>query len=114
MSPMGTPKKGVQLKKMALLSFLIFLTATGCVSINSSSITGTGKGTSGQPIHVTVSGDPGILHLMAPKDLTTKANKELLSQCSSGHISNVQTQLSTRDFLGIVQIYKVRATAICQ
>ncbi len=102
------------MKKMILLSFLVAFSLAGCVSIDSSSITGTEKGTSGQPIHVTYTGDLGILHLMIPKDLTPNANKELLALCSSGHISNVQTQLSTRDFLGIVQVYKVRATAICE
>jgi len=90
-----------------------FVATTGCVSINSSSISES-KGTTGQTVHATVSGDPGILHLTAPKDLTVQANKALLAQCSSGHLSNVQTQLSTRDFLGFVQLYKVRATAVCQ
>ncbi len=86
----------------------------GCVSINSSAISEVSNASSGQAVKVTVSGDPGILHLMAPKDLTQKANQELLSKCSSGKLTDVQTQLSTRDFLGIVQIYKVRASAVCQ
>jgi hypothetical protein len=90
-----------------------FIATTGCVSINSSAISES-KGTAGQTVHVTVSGDPGILHLTEPKDLTVQTNKALLAQCSSGRLTNIQTQLSTRDFLGIVQIYKVRATAACQ
>ena len=86
----------------------------GCVSLNSSSISEVSNASSGQTVKVTVSGDPGILHLVAPKDLTQKANQELLSKCSSGKLTDVQTQLSTRDFLGLVQIYKVRASAVCQ
>jgi len=86
----------------------------GCVSLNSSSISEVANASSGQTVKVTVSGDPGILHLVAPKDLTQKANQELLSKCSSGKLTDVQTQLSTRDFLGLVQIYKVRASAVCQ
>ncbi|MHB1285946.1 MAG: hypothetical protein ACYCYP_05175 [Leptospirales bacterium] len=102
------------MKKMILLSFLVVFSIAGCVSVDSSSITGATRGTSGQPIHVTYTGDLGILHLTIPKDLTSNTNKELLALCSSGHISNVQTQLSTRDFLGFVQVYKVRATAVCE
>ncbi|AFS52673.1 hypothetical protein [Leptospirillum ferriphilum] len=94
---------------MASIGFL-----GGCVSLNSSSISDVSNASSGQPVKVTVSGDLGILHLVAPKDLTQKANQELLSKCSSGKLTDVQTQLSTRDFLGIVQIYKVRASAVCQ
>ncbi len=98
---------------------LALLTATlgflgGCVSLNSSSISDVSNASSGQAVKVTVSGDLGILHLVAPKDLTQKANQELLSKCSSGKLTDVQTQLSTRDFLGIVQIYKIRASAVCQ
>lgn len=105
------------MKKKTIFGVLLacgFLAATGCVSINSSAISDSSKGTAGQVIHATVSGDPGILRLMAPKDLTVQANKALLSQCPSGRLTNVQTQLSTRDFFGFVQLYKIRATAVCQ
>ncbi len=102
------------MKKLLAFSLFAGLVATGgCVSLNSSTISDS-NGTTGQTVHATVSGDPGILHLSAPKDLTVQADKALLSQCSSGRLTNVQTQLSTRDFLGIVQLYKVRATAVCQ
>ena len=98
---------------------IVLLTASlallgGCVSLNSSSLSEVSNASSGQTIKVTVAGDPGILHLFAPKDLTQKTNQELLSKCSSGKLTDVQTQLSTRDFLGIVQMYKVRASAVCQ
>ena len=101
------------LPSIALLT-MCFGFLGGCVSLNSSSISEIENASSGQAVKVTVSGDPGILHLIAPKDLTQKANQELLSKCSSGKLTDVQTQLSTRDFLGIVQIYKVRASAVCQ
>lgn len=101
-------------KLMMVALFSGFIATTGCVSINSSAISESAKGSNGQTVHVTVSGDPGILHLTAPKDLTVQANKALLAQCSSGRLTNIQTQLSTRDFLGFVQLYKVRATAVCQ
>ena len=109
---MGGFMKKVTTSLVLLITSLGFL--GGCVSLNSSSISDVSNASSGQAIKVTVSGDLGILHLIAPKDLTPKANQELLSKCSSGKLTDVQTQLSTRDFLGIVQIYKVRASAICQ
>lgn len=102
------------LKPCIAISVLCLGLLGGCVSLNSSSISEVSNASSGQTVKVTVSGDPGILHLIAPKDLTQKANQELLSKCSSGKLTDVQTQLSTRDYLGIVQIYKVRASAVCQ
>ncbi|MHB1927470.1 MAG: hypothetical protein ACYCRD_09430 [Leptospirillum sp.] len=56
----------------------------------------------------------GLLHLTAPKDLTAKANKDLLTKCTSGRLSNVLTQLSDRDYFWIVQVYKLHATAVFQ
>lgn len=91
-----------------------FFAMTGCVSIQSSSISGSPHGITGNTVHVSEQGDLGILHLNSPKDLTVKADQDLMSQCSSGHLSNVQTQLSIRDWFFIVQVYKVRATAVCQ
>lgn len=96
---------------LMLAAFLI--SVTGCVSIESSGISDSPKGVSGTEVRVTEQGDFGILHLTSPTDLTAKANQDLLSKCSSGRLSNVQTQLSDRDWLGIVQVYKVRARAIC-
>jgi hypothetical protein len=102
------------MKKITWLFAAVFFAMTGCVSIESSSISGSPNGVSGTPVHVSEEGDFGILHLSSPTDLTTKADQDLMSQCSSGHLSNVQTQLSIRDWFLIVQVYKVRATAICQ
>jgi len=56
----------------------------------------------------------GILHLSKPQGLTAAANDDLLKQCSSGLLTDVQTQLSMRDWLLIVQYYTVAANAICK
>ncbi len=105
----GTLKKSIAL---ALATGLLVM--SGCVSIESSSISDSPRGTAGTVVHVTEEGDLGILHLSSPTDLTVKANRDLLAQCQSGGLSNVQTQLSDRDWFGIVQVYKLRATAGCQ
>jgi hypothetical protein len=101
-------------KTIALALGAGLLAMTGCVSIESSSISDSPRGTAGTVVHVTEQGDLGVLHLSSPTDLTEKANKDLLAQCQSGRLSNVQTQLSDRDWVGIVQVYKLRATAVCQ
>jgi hypothetical protein len=51
---------------------------------------------------------------MAPSDLTSSANAALVKQCQSGMLSNVQTELSVRDWFLIVQYYTVDATAVCK
>ena len=103
------------MKKTIALALAAGLFAmTGCVSIESSSISDSPRGTAGTVVHVTEEGDLGVLHLSSPTGLTVKANKDLLAQCQSGRLSNVQTQLSDRDWVGIVQQYKLRASAVCQ
>ncbi len=92
---------------------LAFLISAGCVFVQSSAITGTHAATSGQVIQETAN-DYGILHLSAPNGLTQVANQGLLSKCSSGKISNVQTQLSVRDWFYVVQYYEIDATAVCE
>lgn len=102
-------------KSIGLISLAgIALIFSGCVSIFSSGISSSQKAGNGQTVSVTVSGDPGILHLTAPTGLTQSANKALLDKCASGTLTDVQTQLSIRDFVGIVQIYKVRASGVCK
>lgn len=103
------------LKKLIELALVTgFLAMAGCVTIESSSISDSPKGTTGTVVHVTEQGNLGILHLTSPTDLTAKASKDLLAECTSGRLSNVQTQLSDRDYFWIVQVYKLRATAVCQ
>jgi hypothetical protein len=91
------------------LSFCLSLSA--CVVVNSSSISE--KTGAGSPINAEYS-DYGILHLTAPSTLTANANGALAGQCQSGMLSNVQTELSTRDWFFIVQYYTVTVSAYCK
>lgn len=99
---------------LALSSILALSLYGGCTWINSGSISESKGASSGTPIHAAVSGDFGLFHLTSPGDLTKKANQALLSQCQSGNMTDVQTQLNVRDFFLIVQVYKMRVSAICQ
>jgi hypothetical protein len=92
-----------------LLGVCISLSA--CVLVNSSSIgEKTGGGT---PVSAEYS-DYGILHLTAPWTLTANANSALAGQCQTGMLSNVQTELATRDWFFIVQYYTVTLNAVCK
>ena len=86
---------------------------TGCVFVHSSTTSDTPPSMNAPTVRVTQEGDLGLLHLTAPKDLTAKANASLLAQCPSGHLVNVRTQLSERDFFWIVQDYKLRVEGEC-
>jgi outer membrane protein OmpA-like peptidoglycan-associated protein len=79
------------------------------VFIKSSTISDRSGG--GQTVTASYS-DYGILGLTAPYGITTKVNSQLVSQCPNGELTNVQTELSMRNFL-LVQLYNVTATAIC-
>ena len=96
-----------QLSIGALLSTLL----SACLFINSSTI---GQTTgSGAAVSATDS-DYGILHLTKPDGLTSAANADLLKQCPTQLSTDVQTQLSVRDWFLIVQNYAVAADAICK
>ncbi len=86
---------------------------SGCVFIPSSTLSDTPPAPGAKTVRVVEEGDLGVLHLTAPKDLTTRAGADLLAQCPSGRLVNVRTQLSNRDWVGIVQDYKLRAQADC-
>ena len=86
------------------------LTTSGCIMIHSSSISDSAK--SGPGVTTTAS-DIGILHLSVPANLTQTANQGLVGQCPGGKVTDVQTELSMRDFI-IVQMYQVTAAAVCQ
>ncbi|MBF6560067.1 MAG: OmpA family protein [Candidatus Binataceae bacterium] len=58
--------------------------------------------------------DYGILRLSKPQGLTSTANADLIRQCQSGLLTDVQTQLSMRDWFLVVQYYTVAANAICK
>ena len=91
----------------AFLSILL----SACVFIRSSTISeSTG---SGSTLSATDS-DYGILRLTKPQGLTSAANADLVRQCQSGLLTDVQTQLSMRDWFLIVQYYTVTAHAVCK
>jgi hypothetical protein len=100
---------------MKLLSRTLVVTAcfslSACVVMNSSSISESSGG--GSPVSAEYS-DYGILHLTAPATLTSNANTALASKCQSGLISDVQTELTTREWFGIVQYYTVSAAGACK
>jgi hypothetical protein len=89
----------------------VFLSLSACVLIHSGAISESTGG--GSAVKAEYS-DYGILHLTAPASLTSNANAALASQCQSGMISDVQTELSMRDWFAIVQYYTVTATALCK
>src|ERR1700730_5556084 len=97
------------LRTLAVGAFLS-ISLSACVFIHSSTI---GESTgSGSAVAAADSGY-GILRLTKPQGLTSAANADLLKQCQSGLLTDVQTQLSMRDWLLVVQYYTVAANAGC-
>jgi hypothetical protein len=93
------------------LALGVCLLLSACVLINSGAISeSTG---SGSAVHSEYS-DYGILHLTAPANLTSNANSALAAQCQSGMLSDVQTELSMRDWFLVVQYYTVTTAARCK
>jgi len=81
----------------------------GCVFVQSSAIgdrAGAGNSITGN------ASDLGYLHLVAPQGLTQAALANLLSNCATGKVSGVTTELSVRDFF-IVQSYNVSVSGTC-
>jgi len=89
---------------------VVCMALSGCVVIESSAISERAGG--GQTVSTSAS-DYGVLALSAPYGLTNTANSKLLAQCQSGKTSNVQTELSMRNYI-LVQVYDVSATGQCQ
>ncbi len=83
--------------------------AYGCVVVESSAISD--RAGAGNPISSSAS-DFGFLRLVAPQGLTQTALANLLSNCASGKVSGVTTELSMRDFI-IVQSYNVSVSGVC-
>jgi hypothetical protein len=81
----------------------------GCVFVQSSAIAD--RSGAGNPISGNAS-DLGYLHLVAPQGLTQTALSNLLSNCATGKVSGVTTELQMRDFF-IVQSYNVSVTGTC-
>ena len=89
---------------------LLSISLSACVFIHSSTIgQSTGRGSAVSA----VDSDYGILRLTKPQGLISTANTDLLKQCQSGLLTDVQTQLSMRDWL-IVQYYTVTTAARCK
>lgn len=95
---------------LALSAFLA-VTLSACVLIHSSTI---GETTGGGSTVSAADSDYGILRLSKPQGLTSTANADLIKQCQSGLLTDVQTQLQMRDWFLIVQYYTVTANAICK
>ena len=99
----------VSIFRSLALSICLFLSA--CVFIHSGAISeSTGGGSAVQSEY----SDYGILYLTAPTNLTSSANGVLAGQCQSGMLSDVQTELSMRDWFFIVQYYTVDTAARCK
>jgi hypothetical protein len=81
----------------------------GCVFVQSSAVSE--RAGLGNPISSNA-GDLGYLHLVAPQGLTQTALANLLSNCATGKVSGVTTELTVRDFF-IVQSYNVAVTGTC-
>src|SRR5579864_3721554 len=97
------------LLRMLAVGFCLSLSAF--VLIHSSAISESSGG--GSPVGATHS-DYGILRLSKPEGLTSAANADLVRQCQSGLLTDVQTELSMRDWFLIVQYYTLTVNAICK
>ncbi|MGC1678344.1 MAG: hypothetical protein WA740_12520 [Candidatus Binataceae bacterium] len=105
-------KKLTGLMMIVPFAALIF-SAAACVRISSSSVANSAKLVPGNSVAAQAA-DMGFLELVAPMGLTQTANSNLAAQCPTGKFTDATTELSVRDFLGIVQMYQIDLTAICQ
>ena len=96
---------------LRMLAVGLCLSLSACVLIHSSAISESSGG--GSPVGATHS-DYGILRLSKPEGLTSAANADLVRQCQSGLLTDVQTELSMRDWFLIVQYYTLTVNAICK
>jgi len=88
------------------------LALSGCIMVSSSSISDSDRTQAGNTVTASAT-DWGILRLTAPQGLTGIANQQLASGCPGGKFTDVQTELSMRDFI-LAQMYMVNAVAICK
>jgi hypothetical protein len=105
------------MKKLASMMIVAMaaagLSLSACVRIMSSSVANSNKVAAGNSV-TAQSSDMGFLELVAPQGLTPTANSNLSAQCPGGKFTDATTELSLRDFFGIVQMYEVDVSAICQ
>jgi hypothetical protein len=92
------------------LILALSVSLSACVFVRSSSISESAGG--GSPVHTEYS-DYGILYVTAPTSITASANSALAGQCQTGRLTDVQTEMSMRDWL-IVQYYTVAAAGVCK
>jgi hypothetical protein len=98
------------MKKVFSAGFAIgmLVLGSGCVNKYSHGVSSSPAGAAGNVVEAEASG-VGILHLTAP-DLN--ASEALKGKCSSGKLSNVETQAQVRE-LFIVQLYAVEVRGTC-
>src|SRR5712671_3734897 len=101
----------VSLLQTSAVGVFLSISLSACVFIHSSTI---GESTGSGSAVAAADSDYGILRLTKPQGLTSAANADLAKQCQSGLLTDVQTQLSMRDWFLIVQYYTVVASAICK
>lgn len=107
----STRRRVASLFQTLAVGAFLSISLSACVIIRSSTI---GQTTgAGSPVSA-VDSDYGILRLTKPQGFTSQANADLVKQCQSGLLTDVQTQLSMRDWFLIVQYYTVVANAICK
>jgi len=103
------------LRRLAALARWFLLAAclvlSGCIALQSSSISDRSGSGSGQTVSV-FSSDYGILRLTEPEGLTETTNSKLVGQCQTGRVTSVVTELSMREWI-IIQWYTVSASGIC-
>jgi len=97
---------------LALSMLAPALALSGCIMVSSSAISDSTRGSGGSTATASAT-DWGILRLTAPQGLTGVANQQLVNACQGGKFTDVQTELSMRDFI-LAQMYTVSAVATCQ
>ena len=97
---------------LALAVLAPSLALSGCIMIASSSISESNRSQAGNTATASAT-DWGFLRLVAPQGLTGVANQQLASACAGGKFTDVQTELTLRDFI-LAQMYTVSAVATCQ
>lgn len=102
-----------KLTGLVVVAALAALSVSGCIRISSSAIADSNKAVAGNSVTAQAS-DMGFLEVVAPQGLTQTANSNITAQCPGGKFTNATTELQIRDVLGIVQLYEIDVTAICQ
>ena len=100
------------MKILIMLIIFISLINSGCVSIQSVSLTNFSTEAT-RPITDSAS-DFGFLHLTKPAidDFVGSLSTRLSKTCADGKLANIRTILSTREFI-LFQSYEVQMTANC-